>query len=852
MSHRFALSWIVFALLLALGAGSASAQDLADIVARPKQAGPEIVAVGDIPAAADSDERLAQEIVLLARQDAPTSQLEPRLDAITASVREKSRLYKFADLKHLPVRRLESLERHWKFDARQFSDWRADMQEASAPFSGAAAEVVKRKASWQATRDQGGGSLPSALQARITSVLAQLTLADMALSNPLETQIRLGRRANALDAEIQAGRKSLLAAIDYSDRRLTRIDAPPIWTLTQSDLGDTGALAAVRSGTLIELRFLQQYSVADGNNRRALNIFQLILLSLLAWLAIRNRKATSDTPEIQSSIRVLRRPISSWILLSSMVVLLFEPDAPMLLQQLAMLIALIPVLRLLPPYVYRLLGPWPYVATGLYLLERLSFIFLANDLLYRTYFLALTVLGLLLTLWLLWRSRHLENSGLKGRAGQLVHVTAWVSVALFVVSASANVVGNVSLAEMLTAGLLDSGYMGLVLYAAVTVFVAVLRLVLAGRWISHLRIVRDHAMPMLHSFKRLLGLAAVIGWIVFTLDRFRAYRPIRAVADSILGHVFHVGEISISLGNVLLFSLTVVLAFWAARTTRFVLKEEVLPGMSLPRGVGNSVASLSYYALLLLGLLVALAASGFKVGQLTLVFGALGVGIGLGLQDVVKNFVSGLILMFERPIQPGDVVEITGTTGRVREIGMRATTLTTFEGADVVVPNGTLLSEKLVNWTLRDMTRRLDVEIGVAYGSDPEQVMALLREATMGTPDVMDDPAPSVLFTGFGASSLDFSIRAWTHDFANWPQIRSMLLVRINSAIVRAGIEIPFPQTDMHVRSVSDATIAAFGARGVNPPAAGAQPAEPEAADPTSVDLESVDPESVDQKAIDQ
>ena len=100
-------------------------------------------------------------------------------------------------------------------------------------------------------------------------------------------------------------------------------------------------------------------------------------------------------------------------------------------------------------------------------------------------------------------------------------------------------------------------------------------------------------------------------------------------------------------------------------------------------------------------------------------FGALGVGIGFGLQNVVNNFVSGLILMFERPIQPGDVVEVSGTSGKVREIGMRATTLTTFEGADVIVPNGTLLSEKLINWTLSDMNRRIDVEVGVAYGSDP-------------------------------------------------------------------------------------------------------------------------------------
>ena len=109
------------------------------------------------------------------------------------------------------------------------------------------------------------------------------------------------------------------------------------------------------------------------------------------------------------------------------------------------------------------------------------------------------------------------------------------------------------------------------------------------------------------------------------------------------------------------------------------------------------------------------------MSQLAIVVGALGVGIGFGLQNVVNNFVSGLILMFERPIQPGDVVEVSGTSGKVREIGMRATTLSTFEGADVVVPNGMLLNEKLINWTLSDMDRRIDVNVGVAYGTDPRQ-----------------------------------------------------------------------------------------------------------------------------------
>jgi small-conductance mechanosensitive channel len=229
----------------------------------------------------------------------------------------------------------------------------------------------------------------------------------------------------------------------------------------------------------------------------------------------------------------------------------------------------------------------------------------------------------------------------------------------------------------------------------------------------------------------------------------------------------------------------------------------------------------------MLGLMVALAAAGFEISQLAIVVGALSVGIGFGLQNVVNNFVSGLILMFERPIQPGDVVEVSGTSGKVREIGMRATTLTTFEGADVVVPNGVLLNEKLINWTLSDMDRRIDVNVGVAYGSDPKRVLELLLEVTQSTPGIAEQPAPTILFSGFGASSLDFSIRSWTNNFGDWVKIRSDLHVRVYEALRQAGIEIPFPQQDLHLRTISSTAGELLARRAAPPDAPDAAPPEP-------------------------
>lgn len=804
MSRISTLLACVLCLSGMLATSAASAQTAPTLV-EAKDKGPTAIPVADIPNRADDDERFAQDVILRASTSDLTRDLTPRLATIERSVNEKAKLFVSKDMRTLPVMRLESLDRHWKFDARQYARWQSDLRQASAPSGEDAAELARRRADWDATKVAAqAGSLANALDNRIESVVAKLKQAEQALSAPLEKQIALGRRGNSVEARIQAGQKAVNQAIDYIDSRLIRLDAPPLWAAQRGQDGGESALDSIRTGLEIESRFVSQYSAADLGNQRALHWLQILLLPLLVWLSFRTRKQAPTGLESEASNRVLRRPISSWILLSMMGVLVFEPDAPLLAHQVAMLVALVPVLRLLPPESKRLLGFWPFVATGLYLLERLGFVFLASELMYRWYYLGLTLLAMALMLWLLWRSRKpLAADDPAARISRIIHAIAWGGTVLLAASAVSNIVGNVSLAEMLTAGVVDTGYLGLVLYAGINVFNTLLQLLIARRSASRFRIAREHAAPILQGFNKLLKIAAVLGWIAFAMSRFRIFRPVYAVVESVLTYSVKFGEISISLGHILIFAVSVFIAFWTARIVRFLLQEQVLSKMSLPRGVGNSVASLSYYALLLIGLVVALAAAGFKIGQLAFLFGALGVGIGFGLQNVVNNFVSGLILMFERPIQPGDVVEITGTTGRVREIGMRATTIKTFDGADVVVPNGTLLSEKLTNWTLLDMSRRIDIDLGVGYGSEPSQVIALLTKVTTDTPHVARSPAPVVLFTGLGASSLNFGIRAWTYDFENWTGIRSELMTRVHAALREAGIEMPFPQQDVHVRSMS-------------------------------------------------
>ncbi|MBX3269735.1 MAG: mechanosensitive ion channel [Sandaracinaceae bacterium] len=184
--------------------------------------------------------------------------------------------------------------------------------------------------------------------------------------------------------------------------------------------------------------------------------------------------------------------------------------------------------------------------------------------------------------------------------------------------------------------------------------------------------------------------------------------------------------------------------------------------------------------------------------------GALGVGIGFGLQNVVSTFASGLILVAERPIEVGDIIELGPLVGTVRRIGIRSSTVASLDGAEVIVPNADLISGRLVNWTLTDARRRLElVRRHELRAGSPERARALLLEVASSPPGVLHDPPPDVICVGFGDSSVDFAIRAWTAGYREAIQIESRLAVRVHAALEREGIEIPFPQLALHLRSVS-------------------------------------------------
>jgi len=256
-----------------------------------------------------------------------------------------------------------------------------------------------------------------------------------------------------------------------------------------------------------------------------------------------------------------------------------------------------------------------------------------------------------------------------------------------------------------------------------------------------------------------------------------------------------VGDSSLSAASLLKFVVFVVVLVWASIRIRRALRNRWLPRLQVDPSVAETLGTMTGYAVLVLGLLVGLQTLGVKLSALHVVFGALGIGLGFGLQTIASNFVSGLIILGEKPIQIGDRIQLGELHGRVARIKIRATEIVTNDNISVIIPNSEFISQRVVNWSRGGNRIRVRIPVRVAYGSDPKRVREALLEAANGLDALLKDPAPDVRLTGFGESSLDFELLAWTSEML---QRRGAFISMVNLAVLdalnRHGLEIPYPQ----------------------------------------------------------
>jgi small-conductance mechanosensitive channel len=663
------------------------------------------------------------------------------------------------------------------------------------------AQLDREQAIWEATLKATAHQAEfKSVSGRIRPALADIRTARREASERLRKVLDLQARISKQAVAIAGIMDKLSAARQRYRALLFRPDVAPIWRTPREE--PTESIAAAARGSLAN-----SYSSLVDFVRTSPGLISAGILFVAGVFVFRRKitrtvaRTSSSDEAITQAVRLLGRSISLTMLIVCAVVLASYPLSRLNVVVLLAQLSLFSITRLLPLYAgaTRLI----YLIAGFFTCNVLI-AFLDLDPVTKRRLVAALFAGATFVLAWWGRPVRLRKAGARddGWENRLIRL----SLAVLAVILITNIVGLLQLSNLLRLIILSSSCFGLLLYTLVRVTTTLFAALLRAPRMRSLAAVRMHEGGLVKWTGRALRLAALFCWLSATLGLLGWKREAFQFVVAVLNARPGIRAFNFSLGDILGFVAVLTLGYLIARAIRFILRHEILSHARLSRGVPEAISTTFYYLALLVVFLMSLNAGGIQLDRLTVLTGAVGVGIGFGLQNLVNNFVSGLILQYERPIRTGDVLEVGNLSGEIRHIGIRSSTMRTFQGAEVIIPNSAFISDKVINWTLTEARRRVDLAVRVAYGTDPELVIEILANVANQHPEVLREPEPCAVFQGFGESALDFLLMFWATQTTHF-RIRSEIAIRVNAVLREAGIEIAVPRQDVRVQYVEAAAL---------------------------------------------
>jgi potassium efflux system protein len=758
-----------------------------------------VIGLNDAPAQVEEvSSRLAPAVVRAASSPAVEA-IAAALPELAASIaqhvaRDRRQLAGGVDLAQL-----DSMQARWVDDEALLADWDQALKRRGEELDRLVGEVADLEGLWERTATAlRSAAAPPPLLARIAAALDAIRDTRAKLTERRDAVLTLRNRVARQRAVVAEARALVGERRAASLGSLQIRDQPSLWRLYREQPAEP-VRARVRAAFAGERDDLAEFfSSARAGGPSALAAMGA-LLAAMVLVARRARAWRAQGHDLAQASLIAERPIAAAIVLWALALPWLH--VPMVVRRLAGLILVVPTIRLLGPLLGPLAAPTAGFLVSLLVLDRLGGVLAPVPELFRPVLLLEAVIAMAAVRW--FRRTWLQAiDGSRSTAGRWMDRMAFAAGILLVAATVANVLGYLQFADLLGDGVVSAGFAALAAWVLVRVLDGVIAVALGSPPLATLYLVQRNRNRATRNARRTvrIGLAAL--WVMVVLRYSHLWDLTLSVASDLLGAPIVVGELAFTLGDVLVLVGSLWVSFLVARVVRAVLEEEVLSRLQLPRGIPYAISTFTGYTVLVVGVLMAFVAAGFDLSRIAIVVGALGVGVGLGLQEIVKDLVAGAVLLFERPIQLGDIVQMGDLNGDVRRIGLRSSTVRTFDGAEVIVPNSSFTSSQIVNWTLSNRVRRVDLPVGVAYGTDPAGVIALLEELAVRHPDVLDDPPPKALFMQFGDNALEFQLRVWITRSEQWVFIRSELAVAVVAALAAHGITVPFPQRDVHIRTV--------------------------------------------------
>jgi small-conductance mechanosensitive channel len=748
-------------------------------------------------------QRIASEATIPPELETLAQQLPARRDEL------KARIAEARDAVHRSRRLAWVRDIRYSFvdDDQWIAAWQAEVKEASTAVTSGRARTEDLVTFWRRADELARqANAPQEVRDQTAGVVNEAVRTELRLARPeavtIPLELTLSDMRDMLDGFFHyLDREGPNLALDARERDFTLLAA----LQGLAHLHDPVATIRGTSDHMLEMTRLFLANSGD----ELLGHSTLLLVLLLAMLSLRSKAAGWVGEERQGRIarRVVKRPFATTVLLGMVGGIAIYQTIPTLALVVAYALAMVAAVVLFPSLLdprflragYALCGFMLIDLARLYVIELLP---LERVMLTLELVAACVVLGSMLT------AERWKASLFAGWT-PFYRGVAWCWFAGAGAGVVASVFGYGSIAEIVGGGVLVSMYLALIYAAAFGAAEGTAWVLTQDGLFGRLKSVQRYRADLVHSISYLLRWAALLLWANSSLEYLTLGAATRRLLYRILSASLEVGSLKISLGDIVILVLGAVLAFFFARLIRFVLEEDVVTHFSVTASTRQVTSITAYYVVLLLGFFFTLAAAGIQLDRLTVLAGALGVGIGFGLQNVVQNFVAGLLLLFGGPIKIGDKIQIGDVQGEVQAIGFRASTVRTWQGAEVIVPNSKLVTDQVVNWTLSDQKRRVDIDVGVDYGTDPVRVLGLLQEIARAHPKVLTTPAPSAVFVSHTDNSLAFQLFAWT-TFDDSGNVKSELTTAINQRFTSEKIGFPYPQRDLRLKEVAPEVLEAL------------------------------------------
>jgi small-conductance mechanosensitive channel len=787
-------------LILHVVFGSVTAQEIQEKPVVVQQVHKEVIpfiAVSDVPERAAKTLLELKDIALVLKDDSEIVQMQDAVPSYIKSVDELLKASNSKNLKKESIRNLEKMYAEWSIYLKQLFTWEEELKARIKVYDANRIVLEKTSRQWGETHINANKRVaPQEIQDHIASVIVAI---ETLRSRAKEGYDRLLTNANYVTTRILQIQE-MMAKIkkienELSNQVFVQNEPPLLEALAEQPLCASQFLEGVVDTLLDKVDEFRIYHTNYTERFWKLLLFTFLIALYVGYFYTLYRKKKLFIKKEsfnKKSYFFIRRPISTTLVLMELVVVSLYPDTPASVRSLELLIILIPIFRILQTVFPKRLLHYFYIYFILYffsVIEKNSIGFSVEN---RLYSITLSILLLIFIVTLI--RRNVMDFISFNAMRRFIRTLLPLFAGALLISVVANLYGSVQLAERISSGIFHIIHASLIFYSLSVILTGYMVLMLRRRIASASFIMEQFAVKVERTIGFFVKLALFVWWFVVTTKVIGVYDAMVSTKDEILALSWTISNTTISVKSVTDFILIIVVTWILARSVRIILEVEVFSRFKFPRGVPTAISTTLNYLIGISGTIIALSSLGITTEQFTLIFGALGVGIGFGLRNIIANFVSGIIMVFERPIQIGDTIEIDSTMGTVLGIGARSSSIKTFDGSEVIIPNADFIATKVTNWTLSDDRRRKVLLFKVDFDSDIERVLEIMKTIAKGHPNVLQEPEPLAAFEGFGEYYLEFKLYFWLSK--NLIVAQSDIAIGVYKALKQEGIKMPLPKQE--------------------------------------------------------